>query len=399
MYWSPNLYDQPAAFANVLGQNFGNYSQGMTGLGRSAADAYGMYGAGLASTANAQANAMSARYGANAMAEAARQGALSNLGTAALGAYGGAANSAFGAWAANQQAYNNAAAQMHSANQGGLSQYGIGQSNALAQLGNAYGGLGRARLAAGALSGMGGGGYGGGFGASGPDGRVASGSYSGSGGGGGYGGGGSDGGAMAGLGGLASGIRSSGILNALTRNADAGRRQIDDQHYSSRGMPSMMLDQTLGGLLTLGQPAYAGIANGMDQFYRENRFDSRPFQDTRRDLTRGYYDTGSRLDRAMGGLSGGYATANSQVNDLWNRSLGRHDAFSSPAEREIMAREGAREAQRTRDLQRIDDMTRQRDELRMRAALPQYTYANMQNNPMLRAQWLQPQIDRYRRYV
>lgn len=338
--WSPQgqagFFAAPGQFAEVLGGNYGNYAGGLAQTGKNYTDAFGAYNMGLGNMATARANERSAMYAANSMAEAARQGGLANLGTAALGAFGGASNSALAAWAANQQAYNNAASNMHAANQQAMGNYGVSRNQALGGLGSAYGGIGRAEIGANALSNLnlnasGDFGGGGGFSATGSGGNIASGSYGGGGGGGlsmsgsrngsSPGSGGS--GALAGLGGLADRLMSPDIPNRIDAASDAGRRQLDMQHYSSRGMPSEMLNQTLGGLLALGDPAYKASAAGMDQFYRANHFNERPYESMRGDLNRGYATVGNQIGGVQRDLGAGFNTANQQVNDLWDRSLGR----------------------------------------------------------------------------
>lgn len=371
------IYAQPAQFAGVLGQNYGSYAQGLAGLGNSMANAYGMYGAGLMNVATARANEASARYGANAMAEAARQAGVANIGSAALGAFGGASNAALAAWGANQQAYNNAAASMHNANQQGMSQYGQSRNAALGGLGNAYAGVGRAQAASDALANFSfggdmGGGMGGGFSATGPSGSIASGSFGGGGGGGGgFGfsgsgsrssrsGGGMDG-ALAGLGSLRDSLMAGDITDSLNRGADAGRAQLDTQHYSSRAMPSQMLGQTLSGLMQLSGPAYAQSGRGMDQFYANTQMNERPYEGILDRLTAGYGNASNQLGGVQRDLSGGFGAANSGVRDLWQQSFGRNPVFQTPAEREIAARQGRMESQRSRDaeaLERFDRLSR-----------------------------------------
>jgi hypothetical protein len=331
-------FQQPGQFAGVLGQNYGNYVGGMASTGKNYADAFGAYGLGLGNMATARANERGHMYGANAMAEAGRQAAVSNLGTAALGAFGGAANSSLAAWAANQQAYNEAAASMHNANQQGMSNFGVSRNNALGSLGNSYADLGRAQMGADALAGMNfsSGGMGGsGFSATGVGGPVASGSFGRSPTGGSSFRGGSSqgsGGALGGLAGVQGGLMSPDIPNRLDYGAQAGRDQLDSQHYSSRYMPSQMLGQTLSGLLTLGAPAYNASAAGMDQFYGANRFDERPYEQMRGDLNAGFGTVGQQIGGVQRGIESGYGTANQQVNDMWNRSLGQLPEFTSPTQ-------------------------------------------------------------------
>lgn len=355
-------YAQPSEFAKVFGQNYGNMTQGMAGLGNSYANAYGSYATGLGSVATARANEASARYGANALAEAARQGALGNIGSAALGAYGSASNSALAAWAANQQAYNNAAASMQMANQQGMSQLGASRNNALGSLGNAYGTIGKAQIASDALAnfnlsgnfGDSGGGGADGFSATGPNGPIASGSYGGSGGSspGGFSfsgsrssssGGTGGGAALSGLSGLQTNLMSNDFLNSMREEAATGRRQLDDQHYSSRSMPSQMLNQTLGGLMQLGDRAYGQNSSGMSQFYNNNRMDDSPYRSVLDRLASGYATAGGQIGGAQGDIRSGYASANSAVQNLFDDSIGT--AFDSPTQ--------------LRRQQQMDDMRRQ----------------------------------------
>lgn len=365
------LYKQPAAFAGVLGNNYGAYAGGLASTGKSFADAFGAYGAGMGSIAQARANENSARFGANAMAEAARQGTLSNLGAASLGAYGSAANSALNAWAANQQAYNRSAADMHTANAQGMSNYGVSRNNALGTMAGAYGDVGKAQVASNALANLNfsmsdGGGGGSGFSATGPGGPIASGSFGGSGGGGmnfsgsssrsSSGAGGAA--ALSGLGGLRRAAMDSDIPNRLDRLGADGRRQLDDQHYSSREMPSQMLGQTLSGLMTLGSPAYSQSSAGMDQFYANTRPNEAPYDSMLRSLAGGFNQTGSQLGGVQRDLGSGFTTANQGVRGMWDDTLGRSLEFMTPAQREVARRDGAREQRRTRDMSRIDQLTR-----------------------------------------
>lgn len=405
------LYQQPAQFAGVLGNNYGAYSGGLAQTGKSFADAFGAYNMGLGTMATARANERSNMYGANAMAEAARQGSLANIGTAALGAFGSASNGALAAWAANQQAYNNAASNMHTANQQAMGNLGVSRNQALGSLGGAYGGIGRAEVGADALSNLNfnasgnfGGGSGGGFSATGTGGPIASGSYGGGGGGGGGGfsmsgsrssssrsrGGG--GAALGGLDSLARNVMDTDPADRIDAASAAGRRQLDEQHYSSRVMPSQMLGQTLSGLLTLGQPAYDASARGMDQFYGANQFDERPYESMRGDMNRGFATVGNQIGGVQRDLGTGYATANQQVNDMWNRSLGRTEVFSTPLEIAQRRREADLYNRRTsimdalyEDEQRAADADQMADYYRRQSADPRLAWTatlarNQENN-------------------
>jgi len=341
------MMGQPGQFAGAFANTFGTLGQGLTGLGQSAANAYGVYGAGLGNVAQAMANERSNRYAADSAAEVARQMSVGNIGAAGLGAYGSAANSALGAWAANQTAYNQAAGNMHSANQNSLAAYGVGRDSALgqsamaaAQLGTGLGNASRVDSRyANMGSGYGGGGGGGGFNAYGPGGAVASGSFSGGMGGMGRGGmsvsGGSSSGpgpdfggiVRSGFGSLDSAIRgitSSDVGNRISSEASAGRRQLDDQHYSSRGMPSQMLGQALEGLQALTGQNLSATSRGMDQYYASandprNRAD---FSGVLSQLGRGFDTTSGTLRDMRGDLNTGYGTANQNIGGVWNSSLG-----------------------------------------------------------------------------
>lgn len=316
-----SIFSQPGQFANTLANNYGAYS------------------AGLSSLAQAQANERSNWYGANAMAEAARQGAMGNIGSALLGAYGGIGNSALAAWAQNQTSYNKAASDMHTANQMGMSQYGQSRNMALGQLGSAYGDVSRGLGGAAAVGDLtanfggnfGGGGEGGsGFSASGPGGGIASGSY----GSGGYGGGG-DGfygsitrradnsmlpgvasGVFGGMGGVNNSLMDQGVPNRLDRGADLGRQQIDDQHYSSRMMPSMMMGQAAGDLMGMGAMSFGNAGRGMDQFY-----------DVQTDPS-----NRANFDGVLSGLNSGFGSTRGDIRSLYDNSIGRSGLFGSQPE-------------------------------------------------------------------
>lgn len=349
----------PSQFADTYAKTYGTYGQGLASMGNSYANSFGSYMGGLANLATQQANERGARASAAAQAEAARQLASGNIGSAALGAYGGAANSAFDAWKGNQQSYNQSVGLMHQANQSGLSNYGISRNQALGQLGDAYGNIGKAQVGANALanlniSGMfgGGGGGGGGFSASGPDGQIASGSYGGMGGGGGSGfsmtgsrssssGGGGGGSALEGLAGLRKNLMSRDLPEDMLGEARRGREQLDMQHYSSRNMPSQMLNQTLGGLVGLGNQAYGASGRGMDQFYANQRNEAsyNPYRALAAQMESGYGTVGRQIGGTQRDLTSGFGTANQNVGDLWRDSWGTTDLFGSPATKARMARE------------------------------------------------------------
>ena len=252
------------------------------------ADNYAAYAGGLANNTTNQANFYGNLASQSALAQAANSAMIGNLGTAALAGYGGAAQGAFDAWKGNQQSYNSSLASMHDANQRGVT--GAGALGALSQLAGNFGG---------------GGGGDGGFSAEGPNGPIASGSYGDS--------------PLSGLsGGSFSGGRTGGDSSQAMGNAmslaQSGAGRLDSQHYSSRMMPSQMLDQSLAGFTSLGQQAYGQGQRGMDQFYNFlNQPNNRP-----------------NFNSPLANLNQGYSTANSQVNDLFNNSLGKTEFFKSP---------------------------------------------------------------------
>lgn len=279
-----------AAQGQIGAAGAASQGQATAGLGNAYSDAYGAYSAGLGNVATARAADRTNFYNANALAEQSRQNALAGLGAAGLGAYGSAANAALGAWATNQTAYNKALADMQAANQAAMSGYGSSRSNALGQystaLGNMASGLGSAtrtdQTSVSMPSAMGGGFGSGGFEATGYGGSpVAFGSYGGMGGGGGMMGGmsgtktsgaGPQFGAVAsnafgGMNNALAGIMDPSVIDSLNANSMVGSQQLDNQHYTSRGMPSMMLDQTLGGLAGLTGMNIGAVQGGMDQYY------------------------------------------------------------------------------------------------------------------------------------
>lgn len=304
------LYQQPANFANVYG------------------GAFNAYAGGLGNLATSMANERSSLYGANAMAEAARQGAIGNIGSAGLGAYGSASNAAMNAWAQNQAAYNQSLALMHGSNQSALA----GLSPAYGQIGAADSRAGAARAIAGSLMGGSGGGLSGSMSANGLSGPLAAGSYRGSGGGEGgrIGGGGEGGGSGGSLNALA------GLARSMNSNASDAMRRLDSQHLSSRNMPGQLLDQSYAGLQKLTGQNLDALGSGMNQFYGNQQHAGNQFMDGMRGL--------------RGDLNAGYGKVGTQIEDMWNRSLGRTQ-FLTPAQQYSQAREAeALRHQRLRDI-------------------------------------------------
>lgn len=235
------------------------------------ANRYGAYAAAEGNRQNAMANEASSRYSSAAMAEAARQTALGNLGSASIGAYGSTANQALQAWAQNQQAYNQALAQMQGAGQSAMSSYGQSRNAALGNLAAAYGGaggsLGGASAAGDVASSLGSAPNS--FTASNPYGTVASGAY------------GStpavnNTGSLvpgianqtfSGLGGVGQNLMAQDVTGSLNNQYDRSMNDLNAQHYSSREMPAQMQRMTFADLLTMGDQYIAPTMAGMDQYY------------------------------------------------------------------------------------------------------------------------------------
>lgn len=385
------LLQQPAAFADTLGKNYGNYAQasqgyfqGLAGLGSSQANNYAAYAGGLGNLAQAQANANNNNQllntGYNSMAEAARQGALANLGSAALGAYGSASGSALGAWAQNQSAYNKMLSDLGSANQAGLSQLGQSRNAALGGLGAAYSRSGVGMAVADALGGMDfGGGGGSGFQATGTDGEIASGSYGGSG-----GGRGSRSSALSGIsdrmfGGLDAtrgDLNSTDIQDRMDANYANTLGMANYQHMTSRDMPSQMLGQTLSGLMSLNKFNAGESSRGMDQYYANvTPISTRPgneiaVNDVLSGLTYGYRDSSDRLGGIQSQMGSGWNdttrglnAANDSVADMWDSSIG--NMMLSPAEELRRQREAdlLRRQYTSEDARALADLYRGRENL------------------------------------
>lgn len=403
------LWQQPSQYGQNYVGGYGAYTQGMGSLGQSMSGAYGSQAGALAGLANAAAGERSARSGAagsaesarqgavqgiaqayaadrgarssaNSAAEAARQQSLGNIGSSALGAYGSTAGSALGAWAANQTAYNKSVSDMMAANQAAMSQYGTSRNQALGNIAGSYGvaaqGLGQAGATPSTSFSMGAGGFGSGGGGYGDTGFTATGmggepiasstgpSY--------YGGGGGMGGDMAlsggkyvdpkmfgsvvdptfrGLDASLQSLDGGGYADRMSGAYSAAANQLDRQHYSSRGQPSQMLGQALGGLMSLGNQSIGAANRGMDQYYDSyspanygqflgssaggmNQFyDSDSpmnMSGLANSINGGYGDALRGLTGMQGGMTQGFNQTNSNLSDLWKKSLGQQDWKFSP---------------------------------------------------------------------
>ena len=351
--WGPAGYGSyapqstPTDFGNLYNQQFGAYAQALSGLGQQGAATSNAYGAGMGNIALAQANEGSARYGAMGQMAAANQLANSNIGTAALGAYGGMGNAAMAAWAANQQAYNQAAMGMQNSNQRALSDLGMSRNQALGGLGGAYGDIGKALAAGAAISnlnldmggnfGGGGMGGGGGFSASSPGGPIATGSF----GGGGSGmnpgdfyarlnrssensGAGAEAasGPLGGLASLQGNIMDNSVASAIVDQSRSGWDSLNNQHASSRNMPSMMMNQGLAGIHALSQQPYQQLQRGMQDFYSNANRTRGNYGQFAGMLTQGLGQQSSLADR----LTDAFRGTQDRTRQFWDDTVGHNPA-------------------------------------------------------------------------
>lgn len=274
-------YNQAGQFAGAMGQAGAGRSHGIGMLGGAMGDIGRAYG----SVGQAIGNERSNFYGANAMAEAARQAGMASLGTGAMAAYGGAANNALQAQAMQSTAYMKALSDMQAANQGSV------------------GGMGRAQVVAGAMPGLGGGS--GGFMASGPGGPIASGSYS--------------GGMTYGGGNASAGNRA---LDTLTTGDQAYREQLERGFNSQAGAPRSMLADALAGVQGLYGSGARDMRGGMNQFYAVQA-DPR----NRGDYS-GVLGGLASMGNQIGGLADRFGTGGvSAISSLWDKSIGRLSDF------------------------------------------------------------------------
>ena len=313
----------PSQFGQTKGQmydsyqkGYGSYNQGLGSLGQSYAQNYAAMAGGMSGIANALGNtwnnAQSNNQAASA-AEAARQAAVSNLGTAAMMNYGNVAGQGLQAWAQNQNGYQRALADMNVGNQNAVSQLGVGRYNALAGLGKSGAAMQVGRDVSAALPGLAGNG----------------GSYGGS-----YGG--SEGFGM--LEGLRGDINNGRELSSLNDNYYAGMDSLNADQALARNMPRTMVNDAYGALMDFNTLNLGASSRGMDQFYdfsSRNNNEYRPGQaiptgSLLEALAGGYSDSANRIsgvqrdmNSGWGDAKGTYTTAAADVNDLFNRSVGK----------------------------------------------------------------------------
>jgi hypothetical protein len=316
------LAQAPAQFGQTKGQmydsfqkGYGTYNQGLQGLGQSYAQNYAAMAGGIGGIANALGNTWNnaqSQNQANSAAEAARQAAVSNLGTAAMANYGNVAGAGMQAWAQNQNGYQKSLADMNVGNQNAMSQLGIGRYNALAGLGKSGAAMQVGRDVSAAIPSLGGG--------------QGSGATP----------GGSEGFSM--LDGLRGDINNGAELSALNNNYYAGLDSLNADQDIARNTPRTMMGDAYGALMDFNRMNLGASQQGMNQFYdNAARFNdpSRPGQSIPTGslleaLAGGYSDSAGRIggvqkdmNSGFGDAKGVYKTASDDLNDLFNRSVGK----------------------------------------------------------------------------
>jgi hypothetical protein len=96
----------------------------------------------------------------------------------------------------------------------------------------------------------------------------------------------------------------------------------------------------------------------MDQFYANTQMDERPYQGILDRLTSGYGSASRQLGGVRADMRSGFGEANANIGGMWDQSLGKLPEFQTPAEREIAARAGRMETQRSRDMERLARLDR-----------------------------------------
>ena len=327
----------PGQFGQTLGnmygaynQGYGTYNQGLASLGNSYATNYAAMANGMGGIANALGNTWNnaqANNQAASAAEAARQAAVSNLGTAAMASYGNVAGAGLQAWAQNQNGYQRSLADMNVGNQNAMSQLGVGRYNALAGLGKSGAAMQVGRDVSAALPGLAGNATGG------------SPTY----GGGQYGGAGYD---M--LNGLRGDINDGRELSALNTNYYSGLNSLNADQALARNMPRTMVNDAYGALMDFNKLNLGESSRGMDQFYgfaRDTMRDSnRPGQAIPTGslldaLAGGYTDSANRIGTVQKDMNSGwsdnkniYNSSVAGVNNLFDRSIGNTGVFRNQAQ-------------------------------------------------------------------
>ena len=330
------LASAPGQFGQTLGnmygaynQGYGTYNQGLASLGNSYAQNYAAMANGMGGIANALGNTWNnaqANNQAASAAEAARQAAVSNLGTAAMANYGNVAGQGLQAWAQNQNGYQRALADMNVGNQNAVSQLGVGRYNALSGLGKSGAAMSVGRDVSAALpslmsgSGTGGGGYGGGYGGGGFGDSL--------------------------LTGLRGDINNGAELSSLNDNYASGMASLNADQALARAMPRTMVSDAQSALMDFNKLNLGASRDGMNQFYDFARSSptTRPGQEIPTTslldaLAGGYTDSARRISGVRNDLNAGWADNKSVydssvagVNDLYNRSIGNTGTFRNQSQ-------------------------------------------------------------------
>jgi hypothetical protein len=327
-----NLTQAPSQFAQTLGgmygaynQGYGTYNQGLASLGNSYAQNYAAMASGVGGIANALGNTWNnaqANNQAASAAEAARQAAVSNLGTAAMANYGNVAGQGLQAWAQNQNGYQKSLSDMNTGNQNAVSQLGVGRYNALAGLGKSGAAMSVGHDVAAALPGL----------AQGAGGVPTGGGAS----------------NMDMLNGLRADINNGAELSTLNNNYYSGLGSLNADQEIARNTPRTMVNDAYGALMNFNRMNLGASAQGMNQYY----------DNARQTMQNGYrpgqpIPTGSLLDALAGGYTdsagrigsvqkdmnsgwsdakGAYKSSTTGVNDLFNRTIGNTGIFMSPGQ-------------------------------------------------------------------
>jgi hypothetical protein len=324
----------PAQFGQTKGQmydsyqkGYGSYNQGLQGLGQSYAQNYAAMAGGMGGIANALGNTWNNAQANNqsvSAAEAARQAAVSNLGTAAMMNYGNVAGQGLQAWAQNQQGYQRSLADMNVGNQNAVSQLGVGRYNALAGLGKSGAAMQVGRDVSAALPGLAGNG-----------GSPSYGQY------------GNEGFGM--LDGLRGDINNGRELSSLNDNYYAGMESLNADQALARNMPRTMVGDARDALMDFNKLNLGASSQGKDQFYdysSRNNNDYRPGQaiptgSLLEALAGGYSDSADRISGLQRDMNSGwgdakstYTTASADLNDLFDDTIGNSGVFRSQMQRQ-----------------------------------------------------------------
>lgn len=130
---------------------------------------------------------------------------------------------------------------------------------------------------------------------------------------------------MAGIGGVLGGLRDTrsdvmdnSYMNALKETSARDLAALQSAGSGFSGVPRSMLADTLSGLSQLGRQGYRASANGMNQFYDNLRSASAgdPTRDAMNMLAGGFASRSSALDGLRGDMNAGYGNAVGNINNV-----------------------------------------------------------------------------------